>query len=109
MSPAATAAFAAYAIAVLLLFQVFVARVAPRFHRWLPQKTRLHTGGGMHRVTFIADNGHLGVIRYVVKGIFLLGVPAFGGMALETRACAYGKMETGGLLSLAEGPRHGIA
>jgi hypothetical protein len=30
-------------------------------------------------------------------------------MTLEARACAYGKVEVGGLLSLAESPRHGIA
>ena len=63
----------------------------------------------MHRVTVIAHEGHVRVRRRIVKGMFLLRVPAFGGMALEACACAYGKMETGGLLRLAEGPRHGIA
>ncbi len=51
-------------------------------------------------MTFIADNGHLRVMRGVVKGVFLLRVLASGGMALEARTSPEGVAQMGGFLKL---------
>src|SRR4030095_16897618 len=86
-----------------------MASVTQRLHRWFPQKARLHAGRGMHRMTFIADNGHLGVMRGVVKGIFLLGILASSGMTLEARTGPESVTQMGGFLERTHKIRHGVA
>src|SRR5262245_29205222 len=63
----------------------------------------------MHRVTFIADNGHLGVMRGVVKGIFLLGILASRGMTLEARTGPESVAQMGGFLERTQKIRHSVA
>ena len=85
-----------------------MASVTQRLHRWFPQKARLHAGSGMHCVTFIADYGHLGVMRGVVKGIFLLGILASSGMTLEARTGPESVAQMGGFLEGTHKIRHGV-
>jgi len=85
-----------------------MASVTQRLHRWFPQKARPHAGSGMHCVTFIADYGHLGVMRGVVKGIFPLGILASSGMTLETRTGPESVAQMGGFLEGTHKIRHGV-
>jgi len=50
----------------------------------------------MYGMALIAEQGHLGVVRRVVKGIFLLGIFTSGGMALEARTHPEGVAQVGG-------------
>jgi hypothetical protein len=63
----------------------------------------------MYGVTFIADEGHLGVMRCVVKGIFLLGILASSGMALEAGTHPEGVAQVGGFSVRAHKIGHGVA
>src|SRR6266702_6622641 len=57
---------------------------------------RLRARRGMHRVALIAQERHLGVMRRVVKGVFLLGVLATCGMTLEARTRTEGVAQVSG-------------
>lgn len=59
-------------------------------------------------MTFIAHNGHLGMMRGVMKGVFLLGVLTTSGMTLEARTSPEGVAQMSGFLERAHKIRHGV-